>query len=193
MSMLRQRRAAIHVCVVCLGVVGFFLCGFLSQTTGAETVTGGKKGRKIDVLFSPDGGCEDRIVEEIDKAKKTIRVQMYFFTSKAIADALIEARKRGLKVEVILDKSQEKMTYGRFRVLRRAGVSVYFDGEHATANNKIMLIDRRTLITGSYNFTKAAEEKNAENILIIRGEKDVLNRYLDNFEAHRDHSSGYSN
>jgi phosphatidylserine/phosphatidylglycerophosphate/cardiolipin synthase-like enzyme len=77
--------------------------------------------------------------------------------------------------------------------LRRAGVSVYFDGEHATANNKIVLIDRRTVITGSYNFTKAAEERNAENVLIIKGEEDVLDRYLANFKAHRDHSSKHSN
>jgi phosphatidylserine/phosphatidylglycerophosphate/cardiolipin synthase-like enzyme len=188
-----QKRKSIHVYVMCLGVAGLFFCGWASQATVSESMGGGDKAREIDVLFSPDGGCEDRIVEEIDKAKKVIRVQMYFFTSKPIADALLEARKRGVKVEVILDKSQEKMTYGRFRVLRRAGVSVYFDGEHATANNKIVLIDRRTVITGSYNFTKAAEERNAENVLIIKGEEDVLDRYLANFKAHRDHSSKHSN
>ena len=191
--MVEQRRTTIRLYVLCLAVAGLFLCGLLSQTTGAEYVVGGGKACTIDVLFSPDGGCEDRIIEEIDGARKTIRVQMYFFTSKPIADALIEAHKRGVKVEVILDKSQEKMTYGRFRVLRRAGISVYFDGEHSTANNKIMLIDRRTVITGSYNFTKAAEEKNAENILIIKGEAEVLDRYLDNFKTHRGHSSKYSN
>lgn len=187
-----QKRTAIHVYVMCLGVAGLFLCGRASQATVSGSMGGGGQAREIDVLFSPDGGCEDRIVEEIDKAQKVIRVQMYFFTSKPIADALLEARKRGVKVEVILDKSQEKMTYGRFRVLRRAGVSVYFDGEHATANNKIVLIDRRTVITGSYNFTKAAEERNAENVLIIKGEEDVLDRYLANFKAHRDHSSKHS-
>ena len=191
--MVEQRRAVTRPYVLCLGVAGLFLCGLLSQTTGAENVVAGRKPCKIDVLFSPDGGCEDRIIEEIDRAKKAIRVQMYFFTSKPIAEALIEAKKRGVKVTVILDSSQQKMTYGRFRVLRRAGISVYFDGEHATANNKIILIDRRTVITGSYNFTKAAEEKNAENVLIIKGEPDVLDRYLDNFKAHRGHSSKYSN
>ena len=190
--MIEQRRATIRLSAVCLAA-GLFLCGLLSRTTGAENVVAGRKACTIDVLFSPDGGCEDRIVEEIDGAKKAVRMQMYFFTSKPIADALIEAHKRGVKVEVILDSSQQKMTYGRFRVLRRAGISVYFDGEHATANNKIMLIDRRTVITGSYNFTKAAEEKNAENILIIKGEADVLDHYLDNFKTHRGHSSKYSN
>ena len=190
--MVEQRRAMIRLSAACLGATGLFLCGLLSQTTGAENVGGGRKECTIDVLFSPDGGCENRIIEEIDGAKKTIRVQMYFFTSKPIADALIEAHKRGVKVKVILDKSQQKMTYGRFRVLRRAGISVYFDGEHATANNKIILIDRRTVITGSYNFTKAAEEKNAENVLIIKRRVDVLDRYLENFKTHRGHSSKYS-
>ena len=117
--MVEQRRAVIRLFVLCLGVAGLFLCGLLSQTTGAENVGGGRKAGTIDVLFSPDGGCADRIIKEIDKARKAVRVQMYFFTSKPIADALIAARKRGVKVEVILDSSQEKMTYGRFRVLRR--------------------------------------------------------------------------
>ena len=190
--MVEQRRAVTRLYVLCLGVTGLFLCGLLSRTTGAENVVAGRKGCTVDVLFSPDGGCEDRIIEEIEGAKKAIRVQMYFFTSKPITEALIEAHKRGIKVEIILDKSQQKMTYGRFRVLRRAGISVYFDSEHAIANNKIMLIDRRTVITGSYNFTKAAEEKNAENVLIIKGEADVLDRYRANFKAHRGHSSKYS-
>ena len=188
-----NRRATIRLSAVCLSVAGVFLCSKMSRTTGAENVGGGRKSCKIDVLFSPDAGCADRIVEEIDKARKVVRVQMYFFTSKPIANALIEAHKRGVKVEVILDKSQQKMTYGRFRVLRREGIPVYFDGEHATANNKIVLIDRRTIITGSYNFTKAAEEKNAENLLIIKGKRNLLDRYVANFKAHRGHSNRYSN
>lgn len=155
-----------------------------------SSVALGPKGKKtkIDVLFSPGGGCADRIIEEIEGARRAIRVQAFYFTSEPIADALIEARGRGVDVQVILDDSQEKAKYGRWRVLRREGVAVSFDGEHATANNKIILIDRRTIITGSYNYTKSAEEKNAENVLIIQHAPDVFDKYLENFEKHREHA-----
>jgi len=145
----------------------------------------------IDVLFSPDGGCEARIIAEVGEAKKRIRVQMYIFNSKAIAEAIIAAKKRGVTCEVIADKSEETKVYGRLPVLSRAGVKVLIDGEHETANNKIMLIDDHTIITGSYNYTKAAEEKNAENLLVIKGHPEVFAKYSANFDAHKAHSRPY--
>ncbi|KAF0221131.1 MAG: phosphatidylserine/phosphatidylglycerophosphate/cardiolipin synthase-like [Geobacteraceae bacterium] len=65
------------------------------------------------------------------------------------------------------------------------------DDSHAIAHNKIIIIDRQTLITGSFNFTKAAEEKNAENLLVIKGNKPLVDKYVANFEEHRGHSLPY--
>jgi phosphatidylserine/phosphatidylglycerophosphate/cardiolipin synthase-like enzyme len=136
----------------------------------------------IDVLFSPGGGCTDRILDEIGRAERRVFIQAYFFTSKPITDALIAAKKRGVECILIADKSQEKMTYGRLPVLARAGVRVLIDDKHAVANSKIILIDDETIFTGSLNFTKAAEDENAENL---------FSRYLSNFEEHRAHSRAY--
>jgi phosphatidylserine/phosphatidylglycerophosphate/cardiolipin synthase-like enzyme len=69
-------------------------------------------------------------------------------------------------------------------------VPTFIDSKHAIAHNKIMIIDRETLITGSFNFTKAAEEKNAENLLIIKS-KDLSKIYIDNWKAHKTHSEMY--
>jgi phosphatidylserine/phosphatidylglycerophosphate/cardiolipin synthase-like enzyme len=157
------------------------------EGSGPKKKGGEESGSAIDVCFSPGGGCESHIVEEIGKAEKQINVQIYIFTSKSISDALIKAKKRGVKVQVILDSGQEKQTYGRWPVLRRDGVDIRFDGEHEVANNKVIIIDENTVITGSYNFTKAAEEKNAENILIIR-DADVAAKYLENYKKHLEHS-----
>lgn len=143
---------------------------------------------RASACFSPGGGCESRIVEMIAAAKKNIRVQMYFFTSKRIGQALAQAAKHGIKVDIILDKSQEKAAYGPWRVMRRDGVRIYFDDKHETANNKIVLIDKRVVITGSYNFTKAAEEKNAENVIIIEDDRDLFDAYLENFNEHLEHA-----
>lgn len=170
-----------------LVVVGLSMAGLFGYVTLAEGAGPKKKSRKIDACFSPGGGCEDRIIEELGAATEQIRVQMYLFTSKPISDALVAAKKRGVKVQVILDKSQEKGTYGKWPVLRRDGVEILFDREHETANNKLILIDDHTIITGSYNFTRAAEEKNAENIVIINDEA-LFSKYLENFEKHREHA-----
>lgn len=142
------------------------------------------------VCFSPKGGCTEAIISQIDKATSEILVQAYFFTSDPIAKALLNAHKRGVKVEAILDKSQRREKYTSATFLDNSGIPTYIDDRHAIAHNKIMIIDRETVITGSFNFTKAAEEKNAENLLIIRN-KDLAKVYIENWMRHREHSEKY--
>jgi len=142
------------------------------------------------VCFSPNGGCTDAIIKEIDKAKSEILVQAYSFTSAPIAKALLNAHRRGAKVEVILDKSQRTEKYSSATFLVNSGIPTYIDDKHAIAHNKIMIIDRDTVITGSFNFTKAAEEKNAENLLIIK-DKKLAEIYMENWEKHKGHSERY--
>jgi phosphatidylserine/phosphatidylglycerophosphate/cardiolipin synthase-like enzyme len=142
----------------------------------------------IEVYFSPQSGSTTAIVQEIDKARSEVLVQAYSFTSAEIAHALLKAHRRGIRVEVILDKSQKSQRYSSFTFLTNARIPTYIDANHAIAHNKIILIDRSVVITGSFNFTKAAEEKNAENLLIIRS-KELTQLYLDNWLHHRDHSA----
>jgi phosphatidylserine/phosphatidylglycerophosphate/cardiolipin synthase-like enzyme len=99
----------------------------------------------------------------------------------------VDAHKRGIKVDVILDKSQrsEKCTSAAFLVNSR--IRSLIDARHAIARNKIMIIDPSTVITGSFNFTGAAEEKNAENFLIIKS-KELAGVYIDNWKKHLQHS-----
>jgi phosphatidylserine/phosphatidylglycerophosphate/cardiolipin synthase-like enzyme len=145
----------------------------------------------IRLYFSPNGGGTEAIVSEIRNARGEVLVQAYSFTSTPIAKALLDARKRGVKVTVILDKSQKTASYSSADFLRNSGIATYIDGKHAIAHNKIMIIDRECVITGSFNFTKAAEEKNAENILVIRGNPDLTSKYIGNFDWHLRHSEPY--
>ena len=141
----------------------------------------------IDVLFSPKGGCTDRIVRELGGTKRSVRVQAYSFTSSAIAKALVAAHRRGVTVDVILDASQASEQYSSSRFLTNASVPTLIDSDHAIAHNKVMIIDDRIVITGSFNFTKAAEEKNAENLLVIDSPA-LAAKYVVNFAAHQKHS-----
>ena len=144
-----------------------------------------------DVYFSPRGGCTEAIIKKLDNAKVSVLVQAYSFTSAPIAKALLNAHKRGVKVEVILDKSQKTQKYSSATFLYNSGVPTKIDAQHAIAHNKVMVIDGETVITGSFKFTKAAEEKNAENLLVMH-DKRLASVYTKNWQVHAQHSEIYS-
>ncbi len=123
----------------------------------------------IQFAFSPNGGITAMIVQELAKAQKQILVQAYSFTSADIAKALTDAKKRGIDVKVILDKSQETEKYSSAKFLSHEGIPVHIDRDFQIAHNKIMIIDGINVITGSFNFTKSAEQSNAENCEIQQG------------------------
>lgn len=146
----------------------------------------------IEAFFSPNGGCTEAIIREINSSKSEILIQAYSFTSTPIAKAIIQAKKRGVKVESVLDKSQRTGKYSAATFLSNAGISVLIDDQHAIAHNKIIIIDRSTLISGSFNFSKAAEEKNAENLLVIKGNQPLILQYIQNFDHHKRHSEPFN-
>lgn len=126
----------------------------------------------------------------LEQAKKSIYVQAYSFTSAPIARALVDAHKRGIRVEAILDKSQRAEKYTEADFLARAGISTLIDAKHAIAHNKVIIVDDVIVLTGSFNFTKSAEENNAENLLVI-SDTSLAARYLENWANHRAHSHVY--
>jgi len=146
---------------------------------------------RVQVFFSPKGGCTEAVVDALGKAKSAVYVQAYSFTSAPIAKALVDASRRGVAVQVLLDKSQRTERYSEADFLRNAGIPTLIDAKHAIAHNKIMVIDGQTVITGSFNFTKAAEESNAENLLLI-ADPVLAKKYLQNWQDHKEHSEAYT-
>jgi len=144
----------------------------------------------IQAYFSPRGGASRAIVDALDGATNSVFVQAYSFTSEPIAAALARAKRRGVDVQVLLDKSQKEHKQTKAPVLVRAGVRVWIDDKHAIAHNKVMIIDRKIVVTGSFNFTTSAEDRNAENLLIVK-DPNLAARYLANWESHRAHSEEY--
>ncbi len=133
--------------------------------------------KKIQVYFSPNGRCEQAIIEELSRAKKSVLVLAYSFTSAPIARALGEAKGRGVEVQVILDKRQKRARYSVINYLQSHGIPVFIDIPHAIAHNKVMIVDGEDVITGSYNFTSSAEKRNAENLIIIRNDFQIASAY----------------
>jgi phosphatidylserine/phosphatidylglycerophosphate/cardiolipin synthase-like enzyme len=164
------------------------LLSFFAPLHGKELVL---NDTSVQVCFSPDGGCTGAMLRAINQAKEEILVQAYSFTSAPIRNALVQAARRGARVEVILDQGeQSKYAFKTAKMLKNQGVFTYLDGGHSNAHNKVIVIDRETVVTGSFNFTYAAEKKNAENVLIIRS-RELARIYGDNWNRHRCHSPRY--
>ncbi len=145
----------------------------------------------IEVFFSPKGGCTEVIIDMIERAHESIRVQAYSFTSTRIAKAILEAHKACVEITVVLDSRQRTAKYSSATFFRNQGVPVYIDGDHAIAHNKVILIDDWAIITGSFNFTNAAEQRNAENLLVIENKAALMKAYRRNFDQHLKHSGQY--
>jgi phosphatidylserine/phosphatidylglycerophosphate/cardiolipin synthase-like enzyme len=166
-----------------------FLCTLLvALLSGCEPPSSVPAG--VQVFFSPHGGATEGVVNALEHATNSVFVQAYSFTSAAIAKALVDAARRGVKVQVILDKSQRTEKYSEADFLKNEGVPTRIDAEHAIAHNKVMVIDGYLVLTGSFNFTRAAEDYNAENLLIIN-DSVLARRYLENWKAHQAHSEPY--
>lgn len=142
------------------------------------------------VYFSPGGKATAAIVQTLGQAQHSVYVQAYSFTSAPIAKALTQAHRRGVQVQVILDKSNQMDKYSAADFLVHAGISTFIDAAHTIAHNKVMLIDERLVITGSFNFTRAAERDNAENLLVV-DDPQLAAEYLENWRLHASHSQKY--
>ena len=174
-----MKRFVIACLVVSAGLIGG------CRRPGVETLPA------IEVYFSPKGGCTDAVVREIEAAQSMILVQAYSFTSPPIAKALVEAHKRGVRVQAILDRSAEKDNYSEADFLAQMGVPTAIDAKHSIAHNKIMILDGRVVLTGSFNFTRQAEDHNAENLLVIRSPQ-LAELYAANWQSHAEHSDAYT-
>jgi phosphatidylserine/phosphatidylglycerophosphate/cardiolipin synthase-like enzyme len=137
---------------------------------------------EITTCFTPGQDCMGMIVAAIDGAKAEVLVQAYSFSAKPLVDALGRARMRGVNVRVILDKADERERDRAGSRLIAQRILPQVDTGVASAHNKVMVIDRDTVITGSFNFTAAAQKTNAENVLLIKGYPEIAAAYAKNWE-----------
>ncbi|WP_341823978.1 phospholipase D family protein [Wolbachia endosymbiont (group A) of Udea olivalis] len=160
----------------------FLTCLLLSGCVSCPSTT---------VCFTPRENCTNLIIDSVDHAKKSVLVQAYQFTSKPIAESLVQAKKRGIDVMVILDESQVSSKYSVINELFHQKIPIYIDYKPAIAHNKIIIIDDSKVITGSFNFTYAAESRNTENLLIITGDPLLVEQYVENWKNRQSQSKPY--
>jgi phosphatidylserine/phosphatidylglycerophosphate/cardiolipin synthase-like enzyme len=142
---------------------------------------------KAWAYYSPRGGCTAAVVASIDQARASVRVLAYAFTSAPIADALVRAKARSVDVAVVLDRSQSAARGSQLARLLAAGVPVTIDSAHAIAHNKVVIVDSVRVITGSFNFSTAAEYANGENLLVLDSPA-LAAKYLADWSRHAAHA-----
>ena len=122
---------------------------------------------KTEVYFSLSDNPQKEIIKNINQAEAFINIAMYIFTDKEIALPLIKAQERGVKVRLYLDKDQVDYQYSQSRFLVQKGIKTRISTNNYIMHNKFAIIDNRLLLTGSYNWTFSANNRNDENLLII--------------------------
>lgn len=142
---------------------------------------------QIQVRFSPGGHCTEFAIQAIQAAQKSILVHAYAFTSPDISDALVDMYKKGIKVQILVDHSQLTARSSQVPKVFHAGVPISIDKVTGIAHNKVMIIDDEYVLTGSFNWTLAAETRNAENLLLIK-DKDINSIYRQNWKQRAEHA-----
>jgi phosphatidylserine/phosphatidylglycerophosphate/cardiolipin synthase-like enzyme len=149
-----------------------------------------RKDTPVRVFFSPRGGATAGIIQVLDGARSEILVQAHTLLSPSMTRSLLDAHERGVRIQVILDKSERQEGLTPAVQLVQAGVPVFLDGAHATANDRVIVIDGRTVITGSMNFSTSSDEMNGENLLIMDS-PELARAFTENWKSHRSHSAPY--
>ena len=145
----------------------------------------------VQACFSPQGRCSTHILREIDNAKKELLVAVYAFTSDDLAGALVQAKKRGVLVQVIIDRefdSRNDKSKGKFLEIQKIPVRrlsgskpLNSDREVGLMHQKFAVLDRRVVVTGSYNWTQSADNFNDENLLLFRDAGPLAEEYRRTF------------
>ncbi len=147
----------------------------------------------VQVAFAPWDDVETLLVNTLATARAAVLVQAYLLTSRTFAFSLIEAKQRGVEVQVLADGRQHADNPGSLlALLHRHGIPVWLETRYRNAHNKVVVIDadggrgsRPVVISGSYNFTWSAQHMNAENLLIIRDHPALALRYANNWRRHQ--------
>ncbi len=140
-----------------------------------------------EVFFCPEDSCSQQLISQINSAQKTIDIAIYSFTLDSIADALLEAKERGVFIRIVFDNLQAANQYSEDERISEAGVLIKIKSGSGYMHNKFIVIDGEKVLTGSFNYSSNADTKNDENLILIISKK-IAKNYSDEFEELWDES-----
>jgi phosphatidylserine/phosphatidylglycerophosphate/cardiolipin synthase-like enzyme len=142
-------------------------------------------GPTVDTGFSPEGSAQALVLSTLERARETIRLMGYTFTSPEIARELSEAKLRGVDVKIVLDAegNRSRASQAAINVLVSAGIPVRTVSAYRILHDKVIVVDGKTVSTGSFNFTRSAAEANSENVLVVSDMPELASRYLTHWQS----------
>jgi len=146
----------------------------------------------VTAYFSPKGGCADAVVDQLGRAKKEVLILAHSFAFEKLSKVVLDAKMRGVRVELVLDKHNEKDPASDLHVFAGQGLAPCLNTQSPCCHDNLMLIDGRVVITGSFDFTRQAEEENSDSVLIIAGHPALLSACRKHFQDAKSHAKEFS-
>ncbi len=142
-------------------------------------------GPAIETAFSPEAGSQALIVKVINSSEKSIRLAAYSFTSPVVVRALMNAKRRGVDVQVVVDQkgNKSKASIAALNLIVNAGIPAKTISRYAIHHDKFIVSDGRHVQTGSFNYSKSAAERNSENVIVIWNSPAVSASYLRHWQS----------
>lgn len=129
-------------------------------------------GTRVDTYFSPDDHVLTALYNLLSESQESIYFLAFSFTSNELGEIVREKAEAGLTIQGVVDEEQVASNTGtEFDPFRQAGLDVLIDGNEGQMHHKVFIVDGKIVVIGSYNFSKAAEERNDENIIIVYNDK----------------------
>jgi phosphatidylserine/phosphatidylglycerophosphate/cardiolipin synthase-like enzyme len=177
---------------ILVGIAAFLLIVF-PQSVAARGFDSGPvrvlHNGEVEYAFSPGRGAEALVLKVIDSAHSEIRMMAYSITSASVVSALLDARKRGVDVALVVDHKsnlihdQSGKARAALSALANAGCHVRTVSVFPIHHDKVIITDRRTVETGSFNFSKAAATKNSENVIVVWENEELAKGYLEHWHS----------
>jgi len=142
----------------------------------------------VQTGFSPEGSAHQLVLKTIGEAKHSIQILAYSFHAQDIMQALVDARKRGVSVRVVVDKKRNRVASSQkaMRFVTHGGVELRTNDRFHVHHDKVVIVDGETVLTGSFNFAPSAETANSENVVVIRGMPEIAKQYLAHWQSRWD-------
>lgn len=138
--------------------------------------------KNTEIYFSPSPRCESRLVDLIENSSENINAVVYSINNDDIVSALKKAHDRGVKVKILTDRLQASGRSSKVRELYDYGVNIRVHSKHKIEHNKFAVFDNNVAMTGSYNWTNPATDKNSENCVFFFRERAAIEKYQNRFE-----------
>lgn len=134
----------------------------------------------IAIGFSPEGSAQKAILNLINSAQHEIRVSAYSFTSPEVVKALIKAKRRGVDVKLVVDYkgNTKKASVAAMNLVVNADIPIKTIKKYAIHHDKFIIVDRVSVETGSFNYSRSANSRNSENVIVLYNMPQVANQYL---------------